>query len=236
MDFKHYKIRCSSLPDIIGSRKPKGKLTEVKAKPYLLDVFIAEQYNRKRSTFNKYMTKGNEEENNSISLYRKVHQTFTKKNEIKYANDFIDGTPDLVLNGKKKLVIDIKTCWDIWTYIKKTEKVAEKDYFWQLAGYSMLTGIPNVRVAYTLLNNSEYEIYREYERTKWNLQIIEDGTEDTAEQLLALEDSIRYNNTYDDIPDKERVKVFDFTVTQNDYDVIKHYVQLSREFLNELKL
>ena len=121
MDFKHYKIRCSSLPDIIGSRKPKGKLTEVKAKPYLLDVFIAEQYNRKRSTFNKYMTKGNEEENNSISLYRKVHQTFTKKNEIKYANDFIDGTPDLVLNGKKKLVIDIKTCWDIWTYIKKTE-------------------------------------------------------------------------------------------------------------------
>jgi hypothetical protein len=182
------------------------------------------------------MTKGNEQENNSISLYRKVHQTFTKKNELKYANNFIEGTPDLVLNNKKKLVIDIKTCWDIWTYIKKTEKVAETDYFWQLAGYSMLTGIPNVRLAYTLVNNTEYEIYREYERTKWNLQIIEDGTEDTAEQLLALEDSIRYNNTYDDIPDKERVKVFDFIVTESDYDVIKHYVQLSRKFLNELNL
>jgi hypothetical protein len=114
--------------------------------------------------------------------------------------------------------------------------VAETDYFWQLAGYSMLTGIPNVRLAYTLVNNTEYEIYREYERTKWNLQIIEDGTEDTAEQLLALEDSIRYNNTYDDIPDKERVKVFDFIVTESDYDVIKHYVQLSRKFLNELNL
>ena len=65
---------------------------------------------------------------------------------------------------------------------------------------------------------------------------MEDGTEDTSEQLLALEDTVRKNNTYDDIPSKERVKVFDFTITPSDYTIIKEYVEMSREYLNKLKL
>jgi hypothetical protein len=232
MNFKHYKIRCSSLPKIVGA---KGKLTQA-AESYLRDLYIKEAYGREKTLVNKYMTKGNEQEDESISLYRKVNQIFTQKNELKYANDFIEGTPDLVLEGRKKIVIDIKTCWDIWTYVDKDRKTARKDYFWQLAGYSMLTGIEKVQVAYTLLSNSEYEIYKQYEKAKWNLQIMEDGTEDTSEQLLALEDTVRKNNTYDDIPSKERVKVFDFTITPSDYTIIKEYVEMSREYLNKLKL
>lgn len=230
--FKHYKFRCSSLPKIVGA---KGKLTQ-SAQSYLKDLYIKEVYGREKTLSNKYITKGNEKEDESISLYRKVNQIFTQKNEIKYANKFIEGTPDLILDGKKKMVIDIKTCWDIWTYVDKNRKTAKKDYFWQIAGYSMLTGIEKVQIAYTLLSNSEYEIYRQYEKAKWNLQIMEDGTEDTAEQLLELESTVRRNNIYDDIDDKDRVKVFDFTVTPSDYTIIKDYVEMSREYLNKLKL
>jgi len=232
MNFKHYKIRCSSLPKIVGA---KGQLTQ-SAESYLKDLYVKEVYGRQKTLSNKYLTKGNEQEDASISLYRKVNQIFTQKNELKYANDFIEGTPDLILESRKKIVIDIKTCWDIWTYIDKDRKTAKKDYFWQVAGYSMLTGINKVQIAYTLLNNSEYEIYRQYEKAKWNLQIMEDGTEDTSEALLQLEDTVRKNNIYDDIPNKERVKVFNFTITPSDYILIKEYVEMSREYLNGLKL
>jgi hypothetical protein len=231
----HYKASCHTLPTIIGGAKG-GKLTET-AKATLRSIYIDIVYNRKKDITSKYLEKGIDKEDNSISLYRKNNQIFTAKNEIKYSNDFIQGTPDLVINTKKqKLVVDIKTCWDIWTYIGKTKEVAKKDYFWQLAGYSWLTGIKDIEIAYTLLSNSEYEMMREYERMKWSLGIMEDGTEDTTQQLLDLEDKIRYNNTYDDIPEEKRLKVFRFGVKQEDYKTIENYVQLSREYMLELQL
>jgi hypothetical protein len=238
----HYKVSCHTLPKIIGGGK--GKLTDaVKAnlkdtgKAILRSIYIDVFYKRKKEITSKYLDKGIDDEDKSISLYRKNNQIFTAKNTIEYSNDFIKGTPDLVLNTKKlKLVVDIKTCWDIWTYIGKTKEVAKKDYFWQLAGYSWLTGIKDIEIAYTLLSNSEYEMMREYERMKWSLGILEDGTEDTSQQLVDLEDKIRYNNTYDDIPEEKRLKVFRFEVKEEDYKTIENYVQLSREYLNKLKL
>ena len=232
MDFSHYKLRCSILPHIIG----KKALTET-AKGLLKDIYITEKYNRKKILNSKYLSKGNEKEDDSISLYRKVNQLFTKKNEEQFENKFLTGTPDLIITrGRSKSIIDIKTCWDIWTYVKKDIKTADKDYFWQLAGYSMLTGIKKVRIAYTLLNNTDYEIYRQYEQAKWSLGIMEDGTEDTSEQLLELEEKIRYNNTYDDIPAKDRVKTFDFEVTDEHYFIIEEFTKLSRNYLNGLSL
>ena len=65
---------------------------------------------------------------------------------------------------------------------------------------------------------------------------MEDGTEDTSEALLQLEDTVRKNNIYDDIPNKDRVKVFNFTITPSDYILIREYVEMSREYLNGLKL
>jgi hypothetical protein len=231
----HYKASCHTLPTIIGGAKGR-KLTET-AKAMLRSIYIDIVYNRKKDITSKYLDKGIDKEDNSISLYRKNNQIFTAKNELKYSNDFIQGTPDLVLNTKKlKLVVDIKTCWDIWTYIGKTKEVAKKDYFWQLAGYSWLTGIKDIEIAYTLLSNSEYEMMREYERMKWSLGIMEDGTEDTSQQLVDLEDKIRYNNTYDDIPEEKRLKVFRFEVKDEDYKTIENYVQLSREYMLGLQL
>lgn len=230
----HYKASCHTLPTIIGGAK--GKLTET-AKAMLRSIYIDFVYNRKKDITSKYLDKGIDKEDNSISLYRKNTQIFTAKNTLEYSNDFIKGTPDLVLNTKKlKLVVDIKTCWDIWSYIAKTKEVAKKDYFWQLAGYSWLTGIKDIEIAYTLLSNSEYEMMREYEKMKWSLGILEDGTEDTTQQLLDLEDKIRYNNTYDDIPEEKRLKVFRFEVKDSDYKTIENYVQLSREYMVGLEL
>ena len=50
MNFKHYKIRCSSLPKIVGA---KGKLTQ-SAESYLRDLYVKEVYGRQQERVCSY--------------------------------------------------------------------------------------------------------------------------------------------------------------------------------------
>lgn len=227
MNFNNYKFRSSQLPSLMTTSKSKLDLSET-TKSILNEIYIKEIYKREKIIVSKYMEKGTEKENDSISLYRKVTQQFVTKNENQFENEFLTGTPDLILNDR---IVDIKTNWDIWTFFKSNEKTAKSDYYWQLVAYMILTGKKKADLAYCLISNDDYTVYSETQKVKFFY-----GLTDESPDLEKLEEQIKYNNTYDDIPPHERVKIFSFELDQDDEENIRRQVNQWREYLYCLSL
>lgn len=225
MSFDNHKFRPSQLPALMTKSKTKGDLSDT-VKTVLNEIFIREVYNREKIIVSKYMEKGTEKEPESISLYRKVTQQFVKKNEAKFENEFLCGTPDLILKDR---IVDIKTNWDIWTFFKSSEKTAQSDYYWQLVAYMLLTDKTKADLAYCLVDNDEYTIFNETQKIKFF-----QGLTDESPELEQIEDQIRRNNTYSDIPEPKRVKIYSFDLGETDKQQIEAQLTLCRDYLNSL--
>ena len=106
---KEFKIRASQCSKIMG-QKALGKTGETYVKEWLIEQI----YNRKKSISNKYLTKGILMEQDGIDMYAKHNLLDTLiKNEQYFENDFMCGTPDLILEDK---IVDIKSSWDCFTF------------------------------------------------------------------------------------------------------------------------
>lgn len=100
----------------------------------------------------KYMTKGNEVENDNIAVYSEFCGFEMSKNEDTYENEWVKGTPDIVLDDR---VVDIKSSWDYTTFPIYATSVPNKDYYAQLQAYMWLTGKTRATLAYVLTNTPE---------------------------------------------------------------------------------
>jgi hypothetical protein len=193
-------------------------------KSVLDEIYIAEAYNRKQIITSKYLTKGTNQEDESIALYRKVTQEFCTKNEEKLSNDFICGTPDLILEDR---IVDTKTSFQIWSYAKANQSSALVDYYYQVVGYMILTGKTKGELAFCLISNTEEVIYQEIQKLRYGLGL----TENTPE-FDEMEKQIRHNNNYEDIPASQRVKRFSFDLDPAEKGKIEKQLKLCREYLN----
>ena len=102
----------------------------------------------------KYLTKGIEVENDSISFAEKVlGWNFAVKNEESYEDEFFTGTPDVIFPREK--VVDIKSSWDCFTFPLFSDEVPNKDYFYQLQVYMHLTGLKQAELVYVLMETPE---------------------------------------------------------------------------------
>lgn len=225
VDFSNYKFRASSMPTLMTKSRSKSDILSETAKSLLHEIYIEAKYGRKKVLCTKYLEKGTNQENESISLYRKYTQNFFQKNERKYENDFLCGTPDIILDD---CIVDIKTSWDIFTFSKVDRDQAYKDYYYQLATYMILTGKTKARLVYCLVNNDEWQIYSELQKIRYMK-----GLDDSSPILEEYEQQIRLNNTYDDIPLSERIKVFDFDFDGDDLEKILNTLQECRKYLVE---
>lgn len=169
----------------------------------LHEFIISEKYGREKFFSNDFTKKGNECEEASLTLACKVLKLgFVKKNEKKFENQFLTGSPDVILKNK---IIDIKTSWNIFTFPFFDEP---DDYYWQMQGYMALTGLDEAEVVYCLVDTPEHLILSEaYKRAYAK------GTTAEDEQDLATK-----HHTFDDIPEKEKVKVVKF---KKDAEAIK---------------
>ncbi len=226
--FNNYLFRPSQLDKLMTNPKSKSELLSATTKSVLDEIFIREFYGREKIVVSKYMEKGTERENDSISLYRQFRQEFMVKNEEKLSNKFLTGTPDII---QSSIVVDIKTCWDIFTFFAKDPIDAKKTYYWQLVGYMMLTKKKKATLAYCLVDNDEYTIYQEVKKIQYTRGL--DEIKD-QEELLKIEEQIRKNNTYSDIPTSQKVKEYHFELDTEDIDELKNRIILWREYLNSL--
>ena len=99
------------------------------------------------------MQKGTDWEHESIELVNQVRDTFYIKNEETIENDFLIGTPDIILDNS---IIDIKTSWSLETFPAIAAEGINKDYEWQLRGYMMLCDKQSAELIYCMIDTDDF--------------------------------------------------------------------------------
>lgn len=208
------KARPSALGLIMGGAE--GKLTQT-AKNWVEEVYLV-SHGRCEPSFqgNEYTKKGWAVEDAAINDYQRFKGLDgLVKNEEKFSNDYIEGTPDVLLYDGKT-VVDIKSPWSHIQFNKyasfsTTRKYPcpSASYFWQLQAYMWLTGRDYAELAYVLMN--------------------------TPKEILSLPAPKRRGDKFVDyekeISLEKRVKVFGFKRSNEHICRIKNKIELLREHL-----
>lgn len=219
------KIRASQLGRLMGGfNKPRKPLT-LDAKNLITEIYIRDVYGREPIVGSKEMIKGTRCESDSIDILCKNRNKLYVKSNKEYENDHLTGHVD-ILDGET--VIDIKTPYNIWTYAQATESSM---YQWQLMGYMYLTGAKQAELIYVLTSAPEDIVYNETRRSAFMLDI----NIDDPKSMNDLEDDVRKNMIYEDIPIEKRIKSFQIMRDEAKIDLIKEKYELALEYYQLLK-
>lgn len=209
----------------------------VGAKSHLKKVYGYAKYGKwsaSKDKGNKYLNKGKIAENDSIELINKTRGVILSKNEERVDNDFLTGIPDLFLGSNildAEYIIDVKTSWDIETFMDNLGKPLAACYWWQIQGYLAITGAKVGEVAYCLVNTPQSILNEELYKLQRRLDVVTD--EDPLYKLEAL--NLVNNMTFDEIPGNARV--IRFLVERDDDAIEKIYKKVikCREYLVEIE-
>jgi hypothetical protein len=220
---KNFKIRCSQIGKIMTNARSKTDILSATCKTYLEDWYKEQLYDRKKEVVSKYMDKGNIMEDDSIDFIANNFKLgLLIKNDQYFENDFMCGTPDLILDD---LVIDVKNSWDCFTF-PLFENEVNYDYYLQLHGYMALTGKLKAKLIYTLMDMPESIIEKE-----WISNCYRTGQDKTNYNDLQ-EFSRKYK--WDNIPSPLRIKAFDINYNPEVIDQVNSRVLECRTYLNRL--
>ena len=212
-----------TLGSLIEKKNARPSLSAT-AKNYLELLHKEEVFNRRKEIISKYLDKGIQVEEQSISLYTEVYNKLLLKNKERFTNEFITGEPDNI----QDVVRDFKSSWDFSTFPLYADEVPTKDYYWQLQGYMELTGLEQAELIYCLVDTPAELIEDEKRRTSWKLGHIE-----LPEKL---EREIESNMIYQNIPKSMRVKVFTIFKNPNEIKAMYEIIKLARKYLNSLSV
>jgi len=251
-------FRASQLGKLMTDARTKSGLSET-TKSALLEVYVQQKYNRYKEISNKYIEKGLAVENDAIDMWRRHRGEIVFKNEEMFTNEYIKGTPDLLIKDDETgLVVnvpDIKSSWDIHTFMDAKTSDISKDYYWQGQAYCWLTGAPRATFCYVLVSAPIEMINDEKYRLSRRLNLIDPQGDPV---FIKKAKSIERNMIYDmprfmreypdanletprdewafDIPIAERIheKVVEFD--QAAIAKLQERVPMWREYLNTLAL
>jgi hypothetical protein len=233
MNFNETLIRASSVgylmtEPVTKADKEAGVLSKT-AQKHLIEVYISEKYGRKRDIQTKQMKKGVEAEQDSIDLLSMYLKLPFSKNEERFKNDFITGLPDII-NGDT--IIDIKSSYDLWTFLGNIPDKLDNLYYWQMQSYMWLTGTTNATIAYCLVNTPENIIQQEKYYLLKKMDVISEESPEFIREAMKIE----FNMTFDDIKMDERILMFNVSRSEDDILRIENKVLKARTFLQELEL
>lgn len=229
-------FRCSSLGHLMVEPKAKSETLSETTKTHLIDKFVSYKYGRQTDISNKYIAKGLEVEEDSLTLYtrfKKIYDKPSRKNEQWLKNEFICGTPDLFYGesiDKAYHVVDLKSSWDIFTFFRTKSKKLNPMYYWQLQGYMALTGAKQATLAYCLIDTPDAMINDEKRKLLWKMGVTTEENADYQEACIEIEKLCLYS----DIPLEERVLE---TIIERDDEKIKQLytrIEQCREYLKTL--
>jgi len=232
MNWNKTLIRASSVgylmtEPVTKADKEAGLLSKT-AQKHLIEVYIAEKYGRKRDIQTKQMKKGVEAEQDSIDLLSMYFKLPFSKNEERFKNDFITGLPDII-NGDT--IIDIKSSYDLWTFLGNIPEKLDNLYYWQMQSYMWLTGTKNATIAYCLVNTPESIIQQEKYYLLKKMDVISEESPEFIKEAMKIE----FNMTFDDISINERILTFNISRSEDDILRIENKVLKARTFLQELE-
>lgn len=231
IDFSTYKFRCSSLPNLMTASRSKTEPLSETTKSYLRELWIKEVYGREKfDTSNKYTEKGIMCEPDSMDLVQKVTKQTYFKNTEKFENEFVNGTPDIVLKKgtPDARIKDIKSSWNIWTFNSVTEDSARKSYYFQMLGYMWLTGAKVADLIYCLVNTPEEIMNDELYKLSFRFPEINESDEKA--------NRFKVNYIFDDISPELRMKQFMIQFNEEDIAQLKEKIVLSRQYMETITL
>jgi hypothetical protein len=218
------KVRCSSIGKLMAASRSKKEQLSKTAKSYIQDVVLEHKYGIKKEFSSRYTDKGNECEQDSITLANEVLDVgFIYKNEEHFENDYIIGTPDV---NTSKVLLDVKTSFNGTTFPFFEEKIPNKDYFYQLQGYMWLTGKEESLLVYCLTNTPKQIVEDEIRRVHWKEHQLEESDE--------IRHYVEAKHNFDHIPLEKRVKVFKIQKDESVIEAIKEKIELAREYYNKI--
>lgn len=209
------------------------------AKSYLKKYYAYLKYGKWSAALdkgNKYTNKGKLAEKDSIALCSLLDNRSYSKNTHRLTNEYLTGEPDIIHiinDGTDLYIIDVKTSYDIETFMDCLGKDLTPLYWWQLMAYFALTGASSGEVSYCLVDTPETILLQEkyYLAQRMNAAI----DVSTDPEYLAAEKDLINNMTFGDMPEKDRrIK---FLVERDDEAIVKMYkrIEKAREYLAEVE-
>lgn len=232
MKWNETLIRSSSVgylmtEPVTKADKEAGILSKT-AQKHLIEVYIAEKYGRKRDIQTKQMKKGIEAEQDSIDLLSMYLKIPFAKNDKRFTNDFITGFPDIIDNDR---IIDIKSSYDLWTFLGNIPDKLDSLYYWQMQSYMWLTNAKSAMITYCLVNTPLSIVEQEKYYLLKKMDVVTEENPEYVKEAMRIE----FNMTFDDIDINERVLVFNVERNEDDILKIQHKVEKAREFLSEIE-
>ncbi len=225
INFDNWKVRCSSISEIITKSNEITKGVE---------SFLKKEYNKIARGFeenfsNKYVQKGIYCQEDSASMIQKEifdNKTLIISNKERRKNDFINGECDFYLE-EFSMIIDAKNSYSWGTF---NDAELTSDYEWQLRGYMWLWGAENAKLIYTLFNLPENQLVALERKMFYEKMCL--GAIIDSDYVKECE-KIRENFNFEKFSNLHRIKIFDIERDLEKEKVIESMVVKSRIFLNE---
>ena len=208
---KHeWLVRASSMGAIMSSDRSGTKLG-AKCISEIQKMLLYNKRGVNKRIWTKYMEKGTIVEAEGIDLAARVLGWFDVKSDDKkerYRNEWIVGEPDIL---SPTVLGDIKSSWDATTFPFFKDKIPNPDYKWQMISYMWLTDRTESELVYCLTNTPEHLIQKEIRMQTFAAMDKANYDEyyrnkDMHEIEAKVEREVRSQMTFDNFPDKERVK------------------------------
>jgi hypothetical protein len=223
MKTQEFKARCSSLGKIFTNPRSKSETLSETTKTYLEEWMVEKKFGIRKDISSKYLEKGLQMEDTAIQEYSKLFNVSATKNDEWFENDYITGTPDIILDNK---IVDIKCSFSAFTFPMFEKELPNKDYRYQLQGYMYLTGKTEAEIAYFLLNSPDSIIISEAKKILY--------TEALGQEWLdIIIEEVREAHSYEHIPINERCKVFKIERDDSIISEIKDRVENCRGYIKE---
>jgi len=256
MNANEILFRCSALGYLMVDPKDKKQNISETTKTHLVDVFVSNKYNRFTEIKGKQLSKGNDCEEDSITVVSLITKKFFKKNEEHLSNKYIKGTPDLYEGSdihKAEVVRDTKSAWDIYTFNRAKAKGVNDMYYWQGMGYMALTGAKKCFIDYCLNNTPYYLVIKELYHEGFN----HDQNTPAWVELQIIANHVYDKKTFDDyihkrgvnintdeyskavyagfveVPLEERHFSFEFDRNDSEIELLYQRIRNCREYMNE---
>lgn len=213
------------LQSLIQKRDTPPKLGDT-CISYLKEVYVWEKYGKEPiggSERSKYTMKGRLVEDESIMMLSRIDNIQYEKNEDRFRNDFLSGTPDIILynNEIPTKIIDIKSSYDFSTLLANEDSPLNPLYYSQMQSYMSLTGAQEAEVCYCLVNCPPEQLDAEKRRLYYVMNAV---TEESPQYLREIE-RLENNFCFDEIPINERI--LRFPVKRDDAFIQKLHKRVS---------
>lgn len=222
-------------------------LSKENAKPELSDTakrFVEQMWLLNEKEFyqdleNKYVEKGNLNEDDGIVLVSEVENLMLHKNIIRKNIGNITGECDCIeiINGKK-VVKDIKSSWSPITFMSGN---LSNIYEWQGRVYMMLYDADEFHLHYTLTDTPRYLIEKEKEKQFYKYfdkMMTDSELEDLELKLLPIYEQIEKNMCFSDgnYTKEERVKTFIIQRDKEKEKLLLEKIPLAIDYYKSIKL